>query len=242
MEYQVRAFNDAGLNAFKEHLANIKFHDLNTVFPFDSLFKEEFTIELSEEYFIEKKDFEDKFSAAKYLNDVFQLRGNKTLYYNVGFWTWLSAFYFEIVCPLEKDGKRKPGQEARHVLQDPKNHYTYYRHLLAGPARIYSELGDTGRIFLSGPLSKRGDIVEQLQAYQNIGLNKGIVEAADILYWDNTKNKLKKGAGSSGPGTPRRFVKVINQFGLTFDLNALDGQSIIQLFPHEFNRFMSIPV
>lgn len=236
MEYRIRAFNVQGISFFQNHLNSIRFNGVNTNIDRAILFDDIYSDELKEELFVEDQQFLDKYDFAKYISGHIDLSKNKHFYYHIGLWTWLSAFYFEQVCPLESN-VRKPGQDARHILQEPKDFRTYYRHLLAGPARIYSELKEKGRIFLAGDLSKRGDIVEQLQAYQNIGLNRGIIEAADQLYWDEGKNRLKKGSGSKGAGSPRRFVNIIGQFELTYDLNSMEGARILELFPDEFKKW-----
>jgi len=239
MDHRVKQFNDNGIEFFKQFLYNAKFNEDNSDFPREVLFDEKYSENLNEEYIISDIKFNIKHDAGKYFTEVLDLKNNKNAYYNQKLWTWLSAFYFDQVCPIENDGKRRVGQEARYILQNPKNYLTYYRHLLSGPARIYSELDEKGRIFLTGELSKRGDLIEQLQAYQNIALNKGIIEAADSLYWDENENKLKKGAGSKGPGTPRRFVSIIGQFEFTYDLNSMQGQNILTLFPNEFQRWIA---
>lgn len=234
----MRSLNQKGVIFFQNHLNSIKFDGANTSVDRSILLDDNYSEDLKEDYFIEDILFEEKFDFAKYIVQKIDLNKNRHYHYHIGLWTWLSAFYFDQVCPLES-GVRRPGQDARHILQDPKDFRTYYRHLLAGPARIFSELGEKGRIFLSGELSKRGDLVEQLQAYQNIGLNKGIIEAADSLYWDEKKKKLKKGAGSKGAGTPRRFVTIIGQFELTYDLNSMEGAKILELFPEEFRKWIA---
>lgn len=238
MEFKIRSLNEKGIDLFQNHLNLIKFNGANTSIDRVILLDDNYSEEIKEDYFIEDIVFKEKYDFAKYIVNKIDLNKNKHYYYHIGLWTWLSAFYFDQVCPLES-GTRRPGQDARHILQDPKDFRTYYRHLLAGPARIFAELQDKGRIFLSGDISKRGDLVEQLQAYQNIGLNKGIIEAADLLYWDENKNRLRKGAGSKGAGTPRRFVTVIGQFELTYDLNSMEGAKILELFPNEFKKWLA---
>lgn len=236
MDFKVRSFNKLGIDAFVEHLTQVRLSQTNGAFNRSLLEDGKLAPEIEGNLCINDQQFSDKYHFAKYIVDTLSLQKNKHLYYNVGLWTWLSAFYFDQVCPMH-NGQRKPGQEARHVLQEPKNYKVYYRHLLAGPARIYAELGDKGRIFLAGDLAKRGDLVEQLQAYQNIGLNRSIIEAADNLYWDEAKHNLKRGVGSKGPGSPRRFVNVIGQFELTYDLNSMKSESILELLPNEFKKW-----
>lgn len=236
MEHKIRSLNEAGIKVFSDHLNLLRFNQTNTSFDRSVLEDEKFTVDIKGDATVDERTFSEKIDFAKFITDRLGLQKNKHHYFNIGLWTWLSAFYFDQVCPLQ-DGLRKPGQDARHILQEPKNYKVYYRHLLAGPARIYTELGDRGRILLAGELAKRGDIVEQFQAYQNIGLNKGIIEAADRMYWDEKKNKIKRGVGSKGPGSPRRFVTVIGQFELTYDLNSMKAEEILALLPIEFSKW-----
>ena len=236
METRVRVFNENGLGLFQEFLNGIKFNGKTEGFEKALLGDNNYTEDLPKDVYIEDIDFENKYEFAKYITEKLDLKNEKEMYYHIGLWTWLSAFYFDQVCPL--DGAiRKPGQDARHILQEPKDFRTYYRHLLASPARIYADIGDLGRIFLSGKLNTRGDIAEQLQSYQNIGLNKSIIEVADYLYWDKAKNMVKKGAGSKGGGSPRRFAAVVRQFELTYDLNSMTSDAILDLFPAEFKKW-----
>ena len=58
---------------------------------------------------------------------------NKELY-NVGLWSWLSVYYFDLVCPF-KDGKKKPGADERHILSRDKRR-RYYRHIIEAPIRL----------------------------------------------------------------------------------------------------------
>lgn len=238
MESKIRTLNAEGIKMFSAHLNRIRFNGLNTSIDPLILENSNYSDEIENDYFVDNQiSFETKYSFAKYICEKIDLTKNRHYYYNVGLWSWLSAFYFNQVCPLESE-VRKPGQDARHILHEPKDYKAYYRHLLAGPARIYTELGEDGRIFLAGELSKRGDLTEQLQAYQNIAFNRGIIQAADLLYWDEVKKKLKKGSGSKGAGSPRRFVAIIGQFELTYDLTSLDGKNILELFPSEFKKWV----
>ena len=67
-----------------------------------------------------------------------------------------------------------------------------------------------------------------------------MIQTASTLYWDIKELKLKKGSGSKGAGSPRRFSDIIGQFELTFDLNAMNSPDIISLLPErEFNRWES---
>jgi len=105
---------------------------------------------------------------------------------------------------------------------------------------LFAELDGLSKIYLAGPPYRHGDLLEQLASRQEIATNKGIVEAATILYWDDQKNTIKKGArNKTGPGILRRFIKdIIPQFQMTYDLNSMNGEGLISLLPAEFNEWL----
>jgi len=184
---------------------------------------------------IERINFRNKLEISEYLVNKLSLAENKYLYYDIGLWTYLSVFYFYLLCPVDKNVKA----DARYILADPKNWTRYYRHLLACPARLYCELKDLSKAFLASPIHIWGDFHEQLTAYQDIATNKPLIETANALYWDNASLQLKKGAGSKGAGSPRRFSDIVGQFELTYDLNVMGSPDILTLFPQEFNKWIA---
>lgn len=60
--------------------------------------------------------------------------------------------------------------------------------------------------------------------------------SATRLYWDDKSQRPKRGAAPNKrkPGTLRRFVDVIQQLELTYDLYSMDGREILTLLPDEF--------
>ncbi|MDQ6812798.1 MAG: hypothetical protein M3040_03520, partial [Bacteroidota bacterium] len=186
---------------------------------------------------LEKVEYKNKNELIPYIVEKLNLQGNKHIYFDKGLWTWLSAFYFDNICPVDGNGKRKVKETAFYVLRDPKNYTKFYRHLLAYPSRIFSALDESSKIFLIGNFSKRGEITEQFGAYQEIALNKGILDAANIMYWDVNTEKLKKGAAGKGAGSARRLVRIIRQYQLTYDLNSMGGNEIVTILPNEFSKW-----
>ncbi|MGN6268052.1 MAG: hypothetical protein ACTHM5_20410 [Ginsengibacter sp.] len=234
----IRIFNEKGIDEFRKQLQEIRIgarHDLNT----DFLTNKDFTTCFENDVEIEEMPFKNKQEIIEYVCEKIQLKNNKQFYYNRGLWTWLAAFYFKSLTTT-KNGKRQVLAEARYVLMEPKNWRRYYRHLLASFARLYCELGSLAIPYLSYPLPIFSDLHEQLLAYQQIATNKPLIEAANKLYWDVKNLKIKKGAGSKSAGSPRRFSDMVGQFELTFDLNAMDHNDILSLFPQqEFKKWES---
>lgn len=240
MKMIIRTFNDNGLEEFLKQLQEIKSgvrKDLNKEILTERSLSDSFepSIEIDVITFSSKKEI------IEYLCSKLDLKNNKHLYYHRGLWTWLAAFYFDILTSIGKDGKRKINEEAKYILMEPKNWRRYYRHLLASFARVYCELGDLATPFLSYPIPIWSDFHEQLFAYQQIATNKPLIAAANRLYWDSENHKIKTGAGSSGAGSPRRFSAIVGQFEMTYDLNAMSEDGILYLFPEqEFKKWSSV--
>jgi hypothetical protein len=155
-----------------------------------------------------------------------------------GLWTWLSLFYFDELYPPAARVRRKPGERARWILNTSGRRY--YRHLLAGPFLIYKshrDNPDRAMVLLCGPLADPGEIVAQIASRQEIVTNRGLMEAAKMLYYDSSNRKPKRGAASKTKGAARRFADVMNQFDVTWDLYSLEAADVIRLLPDEFSRF-----
>jgi hypothetical protein len=68
--------------------------------------------------------------------------------------------------------------------------------------------------------------------------NRGVLEAALMLYFDPKKRRPKPGAQTPGnPGTVRRLVHVLQQLDLTYDIYGLSGRQILELLPEEFDEW-----
>lgn len=162
-------------------------------------------------------------------------------FYNPFLWGWLSAFYFDSICPLNSYRIRKPGKMYRYIPPNNRNWRTVYRHLLAGPVRLYDIHGIDIKILFHAPSHTLGDFMEQLASRQEIAASQGVLEAADLLYWDLDQNQPKVGARSTGnkAGTLRRFVSLIQQFMMTYDVYSLDAKHVIKLLPeNEFTNWL----
>jgi hypothetical protein len=62
--------------------------------------------------------------------------------------------------------------------------------------------------------------------------------AAATLYFDYKKNKPKFGAiPKNKPGTLYRFIDVIQQLDLNYDLYSMSRDEILDLLPQEFNKW-----
>ena len=177
---------------------------------------------------------------AQYLDQALAEINTDGLENDVQMWSWLSLFYFDQVCPVEDNDLRKPGRDYRHILEPgyPSGH----RHLLAGAYLVYSVYGlenELSRLLLWSPLHLESRFHHQLASRQTLITNRGILDAADKMYFNVSVSRPKKGAlmEKNTPGTLLRFIDVIQQLDLTYDLYSMSGQEILALLPPEFDKW-----
>jgi hypothetical protein len=77
-------------------------------------------------------------------------------------------------------------------------------------------------------------LVEQLASRQQIVTNPAIMQTATSYFVDPVTGQQRRSANSKGPGGARRFVDVLNQFDVTWDLSSLPADSLRAMLPPEF--------
>jgi hypothetical protein len=233
-----RRLNATGIARFEEFLNALKTQP-KLVPPVELLTSDETSSALEVNIDIEATTFPNRLEAAHYLDSKLSDSGLKNIERDRELWAWLSLFYFDILCPADGHGCRKPGEIARWIPQ-PQNYLRYYRHLLAGPYRIFRahrDCPERALALLGGPLDRPGEIVEQFASRQEIVTNRAVIQSTTALYWDTTTNKPKRGAGGKGAGSARRLADVLLQFDVTWDLYAMNADNLLNLLPGEFSRF-----
>lgn len=240
----LRRLNDQGIARFSDFLDSLT---VETPLPYPSalLTDSDTAEEISPPIEIERRTFSNRYAAAEYLHRLFEDSTLSNIERDRGLWAWLSLFYFEELCPSDVSGRRKPGERARWIPETGVS-WRYYRHLLAGPYRIYNAHSDNPQraiLVLCGSLHQPGDIVEQIASRQEIITNPGIMEAASRLYYDADSGRARRGAATkTGKGTVRRFTDILNQFDVTWDLYSVETGDVIQMLPDEFSRFCKATV
>jgi hypothetical protein len=236
---QIRKLTNKGLAKFRDYLADLR-QGSTAAPPANLLTDADFSAPLNREVELVAKNFNTRLQLAQYLADVLDGAEPDGLEDDVGLWSWLSLIYFDQVCPVEEDGRRKPGRDYRHILEPgyPNGH----RHLLAGAWLVYSVygLGDKlSRLLLWTPVYLESKFHHELAGRQTLITNKGILEAADKMYFKESDGKPKKGAlmKKNAPGTLQRFIDVIQQLDLTYDLYSMNGEEILALLPPEFDKW-----
>lgn len=233
----LRRLNSSGIEAMEEFLDSLG-TDEPIPYPRHLLIERDFSHSVDSDVDLEHRQFGNRFEMAKYLASQLLPIETTDPTRERGLWSWIALFYFPLICP-QKNGVRKPGERARWipVLDDFKK---YYRHLIAGPYRVYQFYRDNPKIamaMLCNPPGSPGELAEQLASRQEILTNRALIQGATELYIDSSTSKFKRGAGGSGPGSPRRFAAVIQQFDVTWDLYAMSAEQLLAMLPAEFSRF-----
>jgi len=244
MSVNIREFNAKGINAFRIYLDEIR-NGLKNDLPKNFVSKNTLSKELSVSIDKGVNDFKNKYDMANYLY-IQLVVGNpiKNIWSKVGIWSWLSAYYFDIVCPsLEEGGLRKPGMDYRHILAVSRmggGWPLFYRHLIASPVRLFAFSLKNSRILLSAKFSENGDFIEQFASRREYAGNKTIISVLNRLYFDEKNNKIKRGSQTKNrPGTHLRYKAIVEQLLLTYDIQTMTEDELISLLPHEFEKWLT---
>lgn len=240
---KLRNLTNKGIERFRGYLADLR-QGATTAPPASLLEAPDFSAPLEWVAEIEQRRFGTRLQLAQYLSDVLNGAENDGLENDVGLWSWLSLFYFDQVCPVAQNGRRKPGRDYRHILEPgyPNGH----RHLLAGAWLVYSVYGleeKPGRLLLWTPLHLESMFHHELAGRQTLITNQGILKAADKMYFRESEGSPQKGAlkKKTAPGTLQRFIDVVQQLDLTYDLYSMSGEEILALLPPEFDKWKTKP-
>lgn len=155
---------------------------------------------------------------------------------NTGLWAWLTFVMRDQLFRRAGDGTWKVGEIHRWYPSNPNDWQKGQRHLVRMPVLLLETLGQQADHLLCGRPSVLPEIREQLTSQQDM-FNSAFQQVARALYFDDVSGTLKRGAGGKSGGTPRRLAKVRQQLDVTWDLEDLEPEKIIETLPAEFSRF-----
>lgn len=188
---------------------------------------------------VETKVFASRYEWAQYIDGRLSTYNAYDVERDTGLWSWLTLFYFDLVCPKDGNGQRSVGQRARYIPSG-RDYRTYYRHLLESPwsiMRAHRENPTRALAALTGPLYRPGEMAEQLASRQELVSSATVMKLATLLYVDRTTGRPRRGAGGSGRGSPRRLAEVLQQFDVTYDIYGMEPEHLLKMMPTEFDRF-----
>ncbi len=235
---ELRRFNSTGIEQWSGFLDTVGTAN-PAPFPFSLLEDPAATSIVKPGTHVEQRSFRTRFELAQYLNERLDKPGYRDVQSDIGMWTWLSFFYFNLLCPADAHGQRKAGDPVRWILASSGR--GYFHHLLAGPFGLYrshKENPDLVRPLLSERVIEEGRIYRELTARGELATNPTVLEIISLLYFDDEAGYLKPGADNPDePGSAIRLIDVLSQFQVTWDLQSLDAGTLFLILPDEFDRF-----
>jgi hypothetical protein len=177
--------------------------------------------------------FTDRYHFGAWLLDTLSPFDNTALSRDAGIWSWIGLYFFNQTCPAQADGRRVPGEDARHILPSTYNYRKYYRHLAREAWLSVRIGGETIKPLLQGRLDRRGDVLEQLSSRMELFGNPKVMATAVKLYID-AGGKPTKLANSKKGGSPRRLATLARQLAVTYDLRSSSPDQVLGLLPDEF--------
>jgi len=154
-------------------------------------------------------------------------------------WSWLALHLFDVICPIT-DGRRIVREAARYLLQ-ADDYRKAHRHLLAGPYLLFMAHADDPAVvrgLLATSPDAPGEVYEQLASRKFLITSRAVASTATRLYLNAATGRLRRGAGGSGAGSPRRLSEVLQQFDRTYDLQTMTPETLLSILPSEFDRFL----
>lgn len=233
----LRRFNDAGLHAFGVWLEK---RDASNP-PLGILDDPALSEALPGGGDVEIKAFSRKYDMGVHISQCLGADW-ETAIDDAGLLAWLSLAFHESTM-VNSSGKPYLGQPSRHSVATDNQWKSYthsHRHLVRSAVFFAGHFGAAAQVFLAGHPSKHSKIEEQIGSRKSEGLpfSQSVAEALFALYFDPAKNAIRRGAASNRGGAIERFVKVIRQLDLTFDVHAKSGGELVQILPTEFGRFL----
>jgi len=231
----IRVLSKQGKEKFINYIQAVKNGSSESP-PISQMAYTPWSFEFTPEIKVEDKKFSTRTEMGQYLVELFEAANidRKNIVNNLGLWSWLALFWFDILCPPASDGLRKVRENARYIYS--LDWRDYYRHLVASSWMICDLHREYSRLFLECPVYIHNDFVEQVASRQDIISNKPLVEVIDRLYWNKKTNSPKKNSSNRHvPGNVRRLIAVVYQFELTYDLRRMTSSEILNLLDKEFN-------
>lgn len=235
---RLRRLNERGIERLSEFLDALT-TETPEHYPAEILTDPETSEPIDPPIEVASRSFANRLEVAHYLYELLTAAGLHAPESDAGLWAWLGLFYFEQLCPPGRRGRRAPGERARWipVVGDFRR---YYRHLLAGPYRVYKahrEDPERTLALLCGPPHELSFVYQELASRQELVTNAAVVEAATRLYYDADKGRLKRAGRARAPGSVRRFAELLTQLDVTWDLYSMSADELVAMLPPEFDRF-----
>jgi hypothetical protein len=236
---KLHRFTERGLAAFAEYL-NTLAQAPHAPVPEGLLDAPQYADVVAPGIGIESKAFANRMEVASYLDRVLSQLSNADVQRDVHLWSWLTLFYFDQVCPVRANGDRIVGAQRAKWIPEVEESRRFYRHSVLGPYlafRAHRDAPDRASVLLSDPMHITTSEPFRLFIETTFINMKGPVDLATRFFFNPSTKRLRRGAGVKRAGGLRRYIGVLQQLDVTFDLHRLDAAQLKKLLPTEFNKW-----
>jgi hypothetical protein len=232
---ELRRFNSRGIEVFGEVLAVCR-EDPKSDISIELLTNNELSDVLSPAIEVKLINFTTKREAAVYFNQLFGNSAKQDLLNDSGLWSWLSLYYFDVVCPKHA-GERKVRNDYTYIFE-PKSSRHFYRHLLFVSWRILDIAPNHNRLMLDSSISSLDKFTTEVIKRLYLTRIPCFFEVLDRLYWDESIGRARPGVTNFAKVTAgnlaHRLPVRIRQLEKTYDLQSLTADQLIELLGEEF--------
>jgi hypothetical protein len=233
---ELRRFTRDGIAEFERRLEAIKAGERGDIDDHLTL-NREWTEMVQPTIEIERPAFQTKRDAGSYLSQILKPVRGPGAAVDPGMWTWLSAWFFDSLCPMDASGARSIKASPHYVmsLSDGRGRS---EHLLFTSTVVF-ELAPETKIILEGPISSLTREGHEIGGRLSLLRIREMPALLDRLYWDNATNRVKQGASSPDyPGNFRsRLHRRVDRLTRTYDLTDLPADRLLQLLGDEFKAW-----
>ncbi|MDE2940648.1 MAG: hypothetical protein OXR67_17275 [Chloroflexota bacterium] len=245
MRQPIRQMNAKGITASKAYLANLRAGQVDAPFPDYALSDAKYSDVLEPAVIIEARSFANRREAGEYLSEKLAHFPIEEVQQNYGLWSWLGMFYFNSIVNQDDSGNPDLGRDsdAAYVLDPASPGWGDNRHRLLMAYETYTFHGEDAWFMLDQPVNSADQLTNRLSGKPTIFRSRGIVKLAHVLYTDPSTRRRKRGFGGGGqnqrsPGNLMRFIDVLDQLYMTYDVYGMTAEELMKLLPVEFDRWL----
>lgn len=223
---EVRILSEAGIALVRDFVVQLK-TDPTAWPPPDILNDTRYTTPAPGGATVENRSFSSKLDFGRYISGVLnECVPERILRTSIGLWVWLTLFYFDQVCPTDRDGRRKALSLEKYIPSTGHISTNPDKHLLFFPWKMVTLHRDDAAWLLGSALREDTKVVRELANSYRRNVSTEFVRLARSLYFDARRGKVRTGATTNRAGSLRRLDRVVSQLDLTYDVFGMDAASL----------------
>lgn len=238
---RVHQLTATGVQAAKAYLADLRERPGDTPFPEGLLTVAPFAEVIEPTMSVVDRAFASRRAAGQYLSECLHPLPLEKAVSNAGLWSWLGMFYFDRLVGRDESGQPRLGNNAdvAYLLDPVKKSRGENRHRLRLAYETYVRHGEKAWFMLNQPVMAMEQLAERLSGKPIAFRSTGIVQLAHLLYADPATGRTKQGYGGGGQdqrraGNLMRFIDVLDQLYMTYDVYGMTAEELLKLLPPEF--------